>query len=300
MMPINNKNYFLFFIVFFIALEGIFFNIENNKLDNEFKKNEERVIKIENALNNIQILAKAYSIYDITLGQKIYGKNDDVRMPLASLAKIMAMTVALDYFKQNEEIVISQKAFEQEGDFGIFVNEKWNVYDLVKLTLVCSANDGAYAILEKIPNYLEKMNIKAKKLGMANTIFLNSTGLDINEQKAGVLGTAEDVNIMTSFALKAYPEIFSTTILPEMILKSKSGFIHNIKNTDIVLNKIPNILFSKTGFTVLAGGNLSVVFKDKIGHDIAITVLGSTQNGRFSDMEKLVKIAYNLDYGSRK
>jgi D-alanyl-D-alanine carboxypeptidase len=54
---------------------------------------------------------------------------------------------------------------------------------------------------------------------------------------------------------------------------------------------MPNILFSKTGYTVLAGGNLTIIFKDKMKHDIAITVLGSTISGRFSDMEKLVNIS---------
>ena len=57
-------------------------------------------------------------------------------------------------------------------------------------------------------------------------------------------------------------------------------------------------IFSKTGNTTLAGGNLTIIFKNKIGHNMAITLLGSTEEGRFSDMEKLVEIAYNLDYGT--
>ena len=93
---------------------------------------------------------------------------------------------------------------------------------------------------------------------------------------------------MASYAIKSRPEIFRATSWPEISLKSESGVVHSIKNTDVVVENIPNLLFSKTGNTILAGGNLSVVFKNKDGHEIAITVLGSSAAGRFTDMEKLV------------
>ncbi|MEK7104417.1 MAG: hypothetical protein AAB868_00065, partial [Patescibacteria group bacterium] len=62
---------------------------------------------------------------------------------------------------------------------------------------------------------------------------------------------------------------------------------------------IPNILFSKTGLTPLAGGNLTVIYKNKYGHNIAITILGSTSEGRFSDIERIVNMLNDLNYGSR-
>lgn len=286
-----NKNYLLIFILIFVILEGVFFSMENKKLNNDFKSSKERFLKIEKLLENTSIVAKAYSIYDITLGQKIYGKNDDIPMPIASLVKTMSVIIALNDHKQDENIYVSENAIKQFGDFGIFANERWNIYDLAKLTLVSSANDGAYAIIENDHDYLKKMNEKAKKLGMNNTVFFNSTGLDINTKKAGALGTAEDANTMAIYGLKAYPVVFNTTTLPEINLESDSGFTHNIKNTNIILEKIPNILFSKTGYTELAGGNLTIIFKDKMTHDIAITVLGSTFSERFTDMEKLVNIS---------
>ena len=103
---------------------------------------------------------------------------------------------------------------------------------------------------------------------------------------------------MTMYALKAYPEIFKASVLPEINVKSESGFDHNIKNTNNIIDKIPNLLFSKTGFTPLAGGNLTIIYKNKYEHNIAITVLGSTSEGRFSDIEKIIDTLYNLDYGS--
>jgi len=192
MKQLFNKNYFLIFILVFVVFEGIFFIIQNQKLNDDFKNNEERPLRIEKLLENTTIIGKAYSIYDITLGKKIYGKNDNISMPLASLVKTMSVVIALNNYKQDNKIYISEDAIKQFGDFGIFANEKWVVSDLAKLTLISSANDGAYALVENDIDYLDKMNSKAKKIGMNNTTFFNSTGLDIDTKKAGAFGSAED------------------------------------------------------------------------------------------------------------
>ena len=156
-----------------------------------------------------------------------------------------------------------------------------------------SANDGAYTLASSA-DFLENMNNKARKIGAENTLFVNFTGLDIDLNTAGALASAEDVNVMAMYAVRAYPEIFYATRTPEINLASESGFTHNFKNTNVVIDKIPNLLFSKTGFTEIAGGNLVIIFRDKKGNDIAVTVLGSTFDGRFSDMETIVNILYNM------
>ncbi len=292
-MKISKENYFLFFILIILALEAILFFIENKKLDNLFNNEETKIEKIQNILTNASIQARAISIYDQTQGVKIYAKNDDVSMPIASLTKIMTIILALSKHEESDVIFISQNALKQESDYGFFVNEKFKIEDLAKFTLIGSVNDGAYALAESVNNFLEQMNLKAKKIGMEKTLFLNPTGLDIDESHAGASATAEGMNILALYAFKGYPEIFSATILPEIKIKSLSGFEHNIKNTDVILDKIPNILFSKTGFTPLAGGNLTIIYKAKNGHIVAITVLGSTEEGRFIDMEKMVNILDN-------
>ncbi|MFA5937020.1 MAG: serine hydrolase [Candidatus Paceibacterota bacterium] len=292
-----NKNYFLFFITISILLEAIFFSIGNNKFNIEFIKKENEIIKIQNNLANIEIQAKAFSIYDQNSNKIVYGKNDDIKMPIASLTKIMTVIVALNGHSMNDIVEISKNSIGQEGDYGFLVNEKFKISDLAKFTLIGSANDGAYTLAESQNNFLEKMNEKAKKIGMENTQFLNFTGLDINENAVGSFSTAQDMNILAMYALKAYPEIFSASIMPEIKIKSENGIEHDIKNTNYILDKIPNILFSKTGFTPLAGGNLTIIYKNKYGHIIAITVLGSTQEGRFDDIEKIIETLYNVNYG---
>src|SRR3989344_1724650 len=296
--PMPEKNNFLFFILIIFALEAILFSIGNEKLDTAFLNKENEFVKIQKALADIPVQAKAFSVYDETLNRKIYGKNDNAIMPIASLAKIMTIVTILNNGNTDDTILVSAKAIKEEGDCGLFVNEKFKIGDLAKFTLIGSANDGAYALSESKNNLLEKINNKARKIGMQNTLFLNFTGLDINENFSGAYASAQDVNVMTMYALKAYPEIFEASVLPEINVKSESGFDHNIKNTNDVLKKIPNLLFSKTGFTPLDGGNLTIIYQNEYKHNIAITVLGSTPEGRFSDMEKIIDTLYNLGYGS--
>jgi len=299
MNPVN-KNYLLFFILIIVALEAILFSIGNHKLNTISENEEKRIIKMQNALSQVSVEAKAFSVYDIDFNREIYGKDQNEMLPLASLSKTMTVLNALADYELDHIITISPNAISQFSDYRFFINEKWKVKDLAKFTLIGSSNDGAFALAENDNNFLEKINVKARKIGMENSLFLNSTGLDIDVYggKAGAYASAHDANIMATFAFKARPEIFSVTTLPEITLRSESGYIHKIKNTDIIAEKIPNLLFSKTGFTKLAGGNLTIIFKNKDEHRIVITVLGSSIEGRFSDMENLVNVLYNLDYES--
>ena len=134
------------------------------------------------------------------------------------------------------------------------------------------------------------MNQTAKKLGLEHSLFLNSTGIDINNDRIGAFASAKDIDILAGYAYKTYPEIFHATALPEIETSALSGEFHKIYNTNYVLGKLPNILMSKTGNTVMAGGNLVIIFKDNEGHEIAVSVLGSTAEGRFFDMEKIINV----------
>lgn len=277
-------------------MEAILFFVNNLKLEKEFQKHESNILNIQNKISEETIYAKSFSIYDLNIQREIYSKNSNMVLPLASLTKTMTMLIVLNENKKDNIVNISKNALLQDGDYGFSVGEKLKIEDLVKFTLISSANDGAYALSELVQNITEKMNIKAKKIGLENTYFLNPTGLDISAHKAGAYGTALDMNLLAIYAVKEYPEIFDATKLTEINLKSESGKNHFEKNTNILAQKIPNLIFSKTGFTNIAGGNLSVIFQNKEGHKIAITVLNSTFDGRFVDMDKLINLLYNWSY----
>ena len=295
----NNHNH-LYFAVFFVALTAILFWTGNVKSNLVFLNEELRMKNITRVLDELLIEAQAFSVYDADRWQEIYGKNSDVSLPIASLAKTLPLAVAFGELGGEKVITLSPRAIKEAGDFGLFVYEKWNTGDLIKFTMMSSANDGVYALSESMPEILVKVNEKAKKIGMNNFYFGSVTGLDLIDEttkkskEATAFASAKDANMMAIYAWKLRPEIFGASAVQELELTSLSSFVHQVKNTNVILNKIPDVLFSKTGYTELAGGNLSVIFKNRRGETLAVTLLGSTFFGRFSDMEQIIGVLYNL------
>ena len=286
-------------ILFLIILEIVLFSVGSSKINLAIKERKENITQTQNILSKLKVDAQSISIYDVTDNEEIYNKNGDEFVPLASLTKTMTVLTALKKYKLDDEIVISENATWQDVSNNLFLGEKWKVLDLIKLALVGSLNDAALALSENDINFIADMNLLSKEIGLKNTVFLNPTGLDLEQDLSGVYSSSTDANTMAIYALKNYPEIFSITTLSELNLKPISGVDHYVQNTDTLLGKIPNLLFSKTGYTQLAGGNLTIIFKNNIGHQIAITILGSTKEGRFSDMENLVNILLS-NYENRK
>ena len=171
----------------------------------------------------------------------------------------------------------------------------------MKLTLIESSNDGAYAAASAagaadagvsdpdlgLSHFLKLMNKKAGEIGLTQTYFLNETGLDQNTFLSGAYGSARDVAYLMIYAIKTHPEIFELTRYTTTESRSLSDLTHQVKNTNQSVNKIPALIASKTGFTDLAGGNLAVAFDAGFERPIIVVVLGSSQDGRFTDAEKL-------------
>jgi len=104
--------------------------------------------------------------------------------------------------------------------------------------------------------------------------------------KGGAYGSARDMALLFAYTLKNYPEILEATRYNNLEFKSDAEK-YEAGNTNIFVNKIPNIIASKTGYTDLAGGNLVIAFDAGINRPIIISILGSTQDDRFEDALKL-------------
>jgi len=267
-------------------------------IQSALKEQEQQVLILQQQLNELPLEARAISVFDKTIEKKVYGKNDTEILPLASLGKIMTVITALQPTYKKDFISISPFALMQEGEDTLIVDELWRTEDLAKFTLISSSNAGAYALAENEQDFIQRMNTKAKRIGMQHTFFYNVTGLDIDKNTPGSYGTAEDINKLSLYAFLAHPDIFGDTARTQATFVTSTGITHHVENTNIGLNSTPNIIFSKTGFTKLAGGNLTILFIDIRGHTIAVTVLGSSISGRFFDMEKIVNLLYNFPYAN--
>lgn len=259
------------------------------------------------AFENLDLKAKAVYIYDVKRQKEIYSKNSDSQLPLASLTKVMMAVTALSLVPESTIITISPEFLKTEGDSGFATNEKWKLKDLLNLTLLESSNDGATAIASAagaktiggVPDdwgreeFIKAMNKVASKLDLEQTYFINPTGLDESTSVSGSYGSARDMAKLMSYAITEYPTLFDATRNSTGEFSSLSS-THSVKNTNTFVNKIPSLLASKTGYTDLAGGNLVIAFDAGFDHPIVISVLGSTEQGRFEDTEKLVWTT--LDY----
>ncbi len=234
-------------------------------------------------------------------GAPLYAVNENTKLPLASLTKIMTAVAALDIAPSVFTITIPKKALLEEGDNGLLVGEKWQLSTLIKFMLVVSSNDAAKAISLNMDTLLKEgtepwhgarsfvdgMNIRAKELGLVNMEFQNESGLDINTTESGSEGSASDFARLFAYGFEKYPEIFSATREEKITVKSLNDVSHTVKNTDTLLALDPDIVASKTGTTDLAGGNLAVIANIQ-GKDYVIVVLGSSISGRFDDVETVL------------
>jgi D-alanyl-D-alanine carboxypeptidase (penicillin-binding protein 5/6) len=246
-----------------------------------------------NAFAGMRISGQAAIVVDLSTGQTLYSENADTQLPLASLTKLLSLYAATSALSSNSVVTISSSSLAQDGDYGFSEGETFYFKDLARLALVASSNDAAEAITEAAAS-AKSLTIEqllanaASDAGLSRTTATNGTGLDVDTQVSGGYGTARDVAKLASLFLKRAPAIAGATTLPSVTARSISGTAHTLHNTNPDTSAIPGILMSKTGFTDLAGGNLVIIFDAGIDHPVAIVVLGSTRDARFTDVERLM------------
>lgn len=258
----------------------------------------------------IEIEAKSAYVYDMTANTALYDKNAELQLPLASLTKVMSAYTASTLLPDYMLVRISPSDIRAEGDSGLGVDEEWNVQKLIDFSLITSSNDGISAIAstagativgagDKNPEnlFIERMNTLAREIGLTQTYYLNESGLDESVTLSGGYGSARDIAILFERILNEKPRLLEATSRDRMNVESKMK-LHDAENTNKTLDAIPHIIASKTGYTELSGGNLAIVFDAGVGHPIAVVVLGSSYEGRFTDMERLVQAT--IDYLAQK
>ena len=231
------------------------------------------------------ISAKFVYAIDTQSMATIYLKNPDQKMRPASTTKIMTALVAMESLK-SDTIITSIKTTEAIGKtIKLKSGEHIGFDDMLYALLLESGNDVAFALAENYAGgyvkMVEDMNLKAKKLGMENTLFKNVSGLDQYQHET----TAHDMAILSSEAAKnpLFAEIVSTK---QKESKTVDGnIIHQLKNTNELLGTVNGVKGIKTGLTDLAGENL-ITLIDRNGHQIIIGLFGSLD--RFGETKKLI------------
>ncbi len=250
--------------------------------------------ELPSAFDRVILRAEAAIVYDLTTGDVLYEKNAEAQLPLASLTKLLTLYAAAGVMPQNAPIEMTAAALSADGDNGFSEGEQFSFEELAKLALVASSNDAAEAIARAVEkerggNGASLLASAATAAGLSQTYTLNGTGLDESSIISGGYGSARDMALLSAEFLKRVPGIARATLEPSVTANSLDGRSYTLKNTNPDVSHVPGLRLSKTGFTDLAGGNLAIVFDVGLNHPIAIVVLGSTREGRFTDVDRLVR-----------
>lgn len=241
--------------------------------------------------------AKSGLVYDTRSGRFLYAKNPRIKLPVASLTKILSAIIVLDNLDLKETVKIPKEVLRvDEEKQSLYLNEEITVQSLLKLVLIESSNDAAYALAwhadSKGINFVEKMNEKARVFGMNDSSFLDPAGLNDN-----AYSTAEDLVKLIRNSIK-YNFIWDILTEKSVVVKSVDGKIeHKVESTDLLLGVIPDIFGGKTGYTDGALGCMILVVDIPDKNDKLISVMLGSRS-RFEDTKKLidwVKESYRWD-----
>lgn len=257
--------------------------IENSRFENQLFPLPYRISDSE-----IDIDSKSAIAFDAETDFVLYEKKSKEKMPIASLTKIMTALIALENNNFDDVVAISENAFITEGrKEGLAAGEKIKLDDLFKIMLVSSNNIAASALAEhtsgNADDFASLMNRKAEELGLKDTVFYNPTGLDQENEN---ISTAYDIAQLVDYSLSK-PLIWEYSKIQNVTLNSLDGKIkHRIKNTNLLVGKLENIIGGKTGFTDEAGECLVLITENTREKSKIITVVLNA-NDRFSQTEKL-------------
>lgn len=280
-------------VVGIVALVAFVVLVMQYPVEHKTAEDTEEVVPVVTAFDGVSLTAKASIVYDLKTGAVLYGKNEEAQLPLASLTKLLTMYAAADVLAASSPVRISAASLAEEGDSGFVEGESFAFEDLARFALVSSSNDAASAIAEaasaeRASTRTQLLASAVQAAGLTQTYAVNGTGLDESGSTSGGYGSAHDVALLAGALIKKAPEIAAATTHSGVTVMSLAGRPLSAKNTNPEAETVPGALLSKTGFTDLAGGNLAVVFDAAIDHPIAIVVLGSTREGRFSDVDRLL------------
>lgn len=240
-------------------------------------------------------------LMEASTGSVLYEKDAHTAVPPASVTKIMTMLLIFEALEENkiklEDLVtVSEKAASMGGS-QVFLepNEQQTVETMLKCIAVASANDACVAMAEFVSGseeaFVNKMNERAKELGMEHTTFKNCNGLD----EDGHMISAYDVALMSRELLVNYPQIHQyCTIWMDTIMHhtTKGSQEFGLSNTNKLIKQYEYSTGLKTGSTSKAGFCVSATAKKDEMELIAVIMNGKTSKSRFLDATTLLNYGY--------
>lgn len=248
-----------------LYLSANLFPRETQRLNRETLKNNDSLCAVSQK-------TKSALIKNLNTNEVFFNFNSSKRWAIASLTKLMTAIIALEKINKDEKIIFSEKTISTTGEAGNFkINDIFKANDLIKAMMLISSNDAAVAFTEVIneKEFVKMMNDKAEEIKMAETVFLNNSGLSFLNQS-----TADDLVKLIDYITNQYPEIIEISRLKEdVIYEIKTSKPKKLFNTNQFVGNA-DFLGGKSGYLESAGRNLISLFNID-NQPIIVVILGA-------------------------
>ena len=249
------------------------------------------------AHSNIDIKARTAILQDFLSGEILYEKEPDRSIYPASMTKIMTSIIAFDLIKSgdltlDEKFIISERAWRLStsgySSMFVMVNDEVSVENLLRGIIVASGNDACVALAEGIAGTEEEfaimMTSKAQEIGMSNTNFANSSGINDPDNYS----TVKDIMIMSHYLIKNYPEYYEWFSEKEFTWDRTGGDPITQGNRNPLLYKNMGADGIKTGYLAVEKYSLASSLERKGRRLIAVASGFETKNSRSRESSKLL------------
>ena len=252
---------------------------------------------ISNASANFEINARTAILQDYFSGEILYEKNADASIYPASMTKIMTAIVAFDLIKSgdlslDDNFIVSEKAWRLStagySSMFIMVGDEVSVEDLLRGIIVSSGNDACIALAEGIAGTEEEfailMTAKAQEIGMENTNFSNSSGINDPNNYS----TVRDILLMSNYLIKEHPKFYEYFAEKEFTWDRTGGDPITQGNRNPLLYKNLGADGIKTGYLAVEKYSLASSIMRNGRRLIAVGSGFNTKNARSRESTKIL------------
>ncbi len=252
---------------------------------------------LSHSSSNIEIKARTGILQDFLSGEILYEKDPDVSIYPASMTKIMTSIIAFDLIKSgdlslDDKFIVSEKAWRLStagySSMFIMVGDEVSVENLLLGIITASGNDACIALAEGIAGTEEEfailMTSKAKELGMDNTNFSNSSGINDPDNYS----TVRDILTMSHYLIKEHPEFYKWFAFKEFTWNRTGGDPITQGNRNPLLYKNMGADGIKTGYLAVEKYSLASSIVRNGRRLIAVGSGFETKNSRSRESSKLL------------
>ena len=251
-------------------------------------------ILFSSKLYAIDTKAEQAIVMDFDTNEILFEKNSNIKTPPASMTKIMTVYAAFDRLKNTDlsienECIVSAKAYKMGGSRTFLeIDDKVSIDELLKGIIIQSGNDASVALAECLAgtedDFAKLMNVYAKRLGMLNTNFLNSSGWPVDNHYS----TVYDLALLSNAVIREFPDLY-------LYFSDKEFTYNDIKqpNRNKLLSSVQGADGLKTGFTRASGWGIAATAKRDTRRITAVINGTNSSRSRLNEASNLINWAFS-------